>query len=271
MAKRERWQVAGNAAEIYQSELVPAVFGPWGPRVVALAELRPGLRVLDVACGTGLVAQLAAEAVGVDGRVAALDVNPAMLAVASELPAVVGARIEWVEGDAQALPFAEASFDVVCCQLGLQFFPDREHALREMKRVLVAGGRAVVMVWREIDRAPGFAVLAAALGRTISADAEALMRAPFTLSDAGELSRLLESAGLRDCAIRAETGNVRFTSAAMFVGSYIGGSPLAAIVAPAPEQAYEKLVSEVERGLDSCIEQNSLCFPIEAHLAVCRA
>ena len=83
MAKRERWQVAGNAAEIYQSELVPAVFGPWGPRVVELATLRPGLRVLDVACGTGLVARLAAAAVGVDGRVAALDLNPAMLAVAS--------------------------------------------------------------------------------------------------------------------------------------------------------------------------------------------
>ena len=172
-----------------------------------------------------LVARLAAEAVGVHGRVAALDLNPVML-----------------------------------CQLGLQFFPDRERALREMKRVLPPGGRAVVIVWREIDRAPGFAVLAAALGRTISADAEALMRVPFRLSDAGELSRLLESAGLRDCAIRAETGNVRFASAAMFVGSYIGGSPLAAIVATAPEQAYEKLVSEVERALESWIEQNSLCF-----------
>jgi ubiquinone/menaquinone biosynthesis C-methylase UbiE len=268
MAKRERWQVAGNAAEIYQRELVPAVFGPWGPRVVELAALRPGLRVLDVACGTGLVARLAAEAVGAEGRVAALDLNRAMLAVASEQPGVAGAPIEWVEGDAQALPFAEASFDAVCCQLGLQFFPDRERALREMKRVLVPGGRAVVMVWREIVRAPGFAVLAEALGRTISADAEALMRAPFALSDAGELSRLLERAGLRDFAIHAETGNVRFASAAMFVGSYIGGSPLAAIVARAPEQAYEELVSEVERGLGASIE---LSFPIESHLAVCRA
>jgi ubiquinone/menaquinone biosynthesis C-methylase UbiE len=271
MAKRERWQVAGNAAEIYQRDLVPAVFGPWGPRVVELAALRQGLRVLDVACGTGLVARLAAEAVGVDGRVAALDLNPAMLAVASELPAVEGAAIEWVEGDAQALPFGEASFDVVCCQLGLQFFPDRERALREMKRVLVSGGRAVAMVWREIDRAPGFAVLAAALGRTISAEAEALMRAPFAFGDAGDLSSLLERAGLRDCAIRLETGNVRFPSAAIFVGSYIGGSPLAAIVATAPEQAYEQLVSEVERALDPLIEQGSLRFPIEAHIAHCRA
>src|SRR4029453_9269408 len=188
-------------------------------------------------------------AVGVDGRVAAVDLNPAMLAVASELQAVEGAPIEWVEADAQALPFAEVSFDVVCCQLGLQFFSDREAALGEMKRVLVPGGRAVVMVWREIDRAPGFAVLAAALGRTISSDADALMRAPFALSDAGELSRLLEAAGLCDCAIHAETGNVRFASAAMFVRSYIGGSPLAAIVAAAPAAAYEELVHQVERPL----------------------
>jgi ubiquinone/menaquinone biosynthesis C-methylase UbiE len=271
MPERERWQLAGNAAEIYQRELVPAVFGPWGPRVVELAALRPGLRVLDVACGTGLVARLAAQAVGVDGRVAALDSNPGMLAVASELPTVEGAAIEWTEGNAQALPFAEASFDVVCCQLGLQFFPDREGALREMKRVLVPGGGVVVMVWREIDRAPGFAVLAETLGRTISADAEALMRAPFAFSDARELSRLLESAGFCDCAIRAETGNIRFASAEWFVRSYTRGSPLAAIVATVPAPAYEKLVSEVERALDPHIEQGELRFPIEAHLAVCRA
>jgi hypothetical protein len=97
------------------------------------------------------------------------------------------------------------------------------------------------------------------------------MRAPFALGDAGELSRLLETAGLRDCAIHAEAGIVRFASAAMFVRSYTGGSPLAAVVATAPEGGYEKLVSEVERHLDSWIERNSLCFPIEAHLAVCRA
>jgi ubiquinone/menaquinone biosynthesis C-methylase UbiE len=271
MPKREPWQVASNAAEVYEHELVPAVFGPWGPRVVELAALRPGLRVLDVACGTGLVARLAAEAVGADGHVTALDLNPAMLAVASALPAAEGAAIEWVEGDARALPSPEASFDAVCCQLGLQFFPDREGAVREMKRVLVPGGRAVVMVWREIDRAPGFAVLAAALGRTIGADAETLMRAPFALSDAAELSRLLETAGLRDCAIHAETGNVRFASAERFVRGYIGGSPLAGIIATAPNQAYEELVREVEHDLDPYIEPDSLCFPIEAHLAVCRA
>jgi SAM-dependent methyltransferase len=205
MPKREPWQVAGNAAEVYERELVPAVFGLWGPRVVELAALRRGLRVLDVACGTGLVARLAAEAVGADGHVTALDLNPAMLAVASELPAAEGAPIEWVEGDAQALPFEEASFDVVCCQLGLQFFPDREGAVGEMRRVLVPGGLAVVMVWREIDRAPGFAVLAAALGRTIGADAETLMRAP---------SRSATPRSCRGCSGRLVFAIVRYAARA---------------------------------------------------------
>lgn len=123
MPKREPWQVAGNAAEVYQRELVPAVFGPWGPRVVELAALRRGLRVLDVACGTGLVARLAAEAVGVDGHIAALDLNQAMLAVASALPAVDGAAIEWVEGDAHALPFAEGSLTSSAASSGFSSSP----------------------------------------------------------------------------------------------------------------------------------------------------
>jgi hypothetical protein len=97
------------------------------------------------------------------------------------------------------------------------------------------------------------------------------MRAPFALSDARELLRLLEAAGLRDCAIRAATGNVCFASAVMFVRGYIGGSPLAALVAAAPAPAHERLEREVERALDPLVEQGSLCFPIEAHLAACRA
>jgi ubiquinone/menaquinone biosynthesis C-methylase UbiE len=263
MPDREPWQVAGNVAETYERELVPTVFGPWAPRVLDLAGLQPGLRVLDVACGTGVVARVAAEAVGVDGRVTALDLNPGMLAVAADLPEPGGAAIEWVEASAQALPFAEGSFDVVCCQLGLQFFPDREGALREMARVLVAGGRVVVMVWRTIDRSPGFAVLAEALGRTVGPDAEALMRAPFALGDADELAGLLRAAGFLDVAIRAETGEVRFATVETFVESYVSGSPLAAIVSAAPAEARTELVREVERALGP----GPVRFPMEAHLA----
>ena len=260
----EQWQVAGNAAEVYQRELVPALFGAWAPRIVQLAEVRPGERVLDVACGTGVVARSAAEAVGAKGRVAALDLNPDMLAVAAAQLPTEGSTIEWVEGSAQALPFADRSFDAVCCQLGLQYFPDRVGALREMARVIAPGGRVVVMVWHEIDHSPGYAMLAKALGRRLGADAEAVMRAPFALGDLVKLSALLEDAGLHGCTIRTEPGQVRFASVAAFLRGQLGGSPLAPIAAAAPAGAIEELQRDVERVLGL----GPPCFAIEAHFAL---
>ncbi|MFL6266603.1 MAG: methyltransferase domain-containing protein [Actinomycetes bacterium] len=149
-----RWQVTGSAAEVYQRQLVPAIFAPWAPRVLDLAAPAAGARVLDVACGTGVVARLAAERVGPGGRVVGLDLNPGMLQVAAGL-AVRGAPTRWVQADAGHLPFGDRSFEVVCCQLGLQYVPDRAAALAEMARVLAPGGRLAAMVWRSIEHSPG--------------------------------------------------------------------------------------------------------------------
>jgi ubiquinone/menaquinone biosynthesis C-methylase UbiE len=193
-----------------------------------------------------------------------------MLAVAAKIADARGVAIEWVEGTALSLPFADASYEVVCCQLGLQYFPDRKAALSEMHRVLIPAGRLVVMVWREIDRAPGFAALATALGRTISSDAEALMRAPFGLGEAAELSGLLEEAGFTDVSVQAATGSVHFVSPAIFVQSYVGGSPLAGMVAAGPGSAYQELVRDVEMKLEPFTHRDGLAFPIEAHLALAR-
>ena len=135
-----------------------------------IGTLSPSERVLDVACGTGVVARLAAARVGGSGNVVGLDLNPGMLAVAAsiapETPAT-SAPITWREASATKMPFTDASFDIVYCQLGLQFFPDRSAALREMHRVLVSEGRLGLMVWRGIEHSPGFRVLADALGRHV--------------------------------------------------------------------------------------------------------
>jgi len=186
-SQQERWQLAGTAAEVYQEHLVPAIFGPWAPIVVESASLRPGERVVDVACGTGAVAREAAPQVGVSGTVVGLDLNPGMLAVARELPPASGALVEWREGDATAMPFHNAAFDVVLCQLGLQYFPDRPAALGEMHRVLVPGGRLVLLVWQSIEHSPGFARLAEALERHVGTLAAAIMRAPFVFGDPEEV------------------------------------------------------------------------------------
>ncbi len=273
MSDQGQWQVAGNAAETYERALVPAVFAAWAPLVVELAAPRPGERVLDVACGTGVVARLVAERVGRTGEVVGLDLNPGMLAVAASIAATAAptsAAITWREASATKLPLPDAAFDIVYCQLGLQFFSDRQAALREMYRVLAPGGRLGLMVWRGIEHSPGFVALASALARHVSAEAASIERAPFGLADPEELRRLIAGPGFRDVTIRPVPGTVRFPSVVRFVQDYVAGSPLAAHVAGVSDEARAALINEVSDALQSYVAAGALAFPIEAHLATAR-
>ena len=273
MSDQGQWQVAGNAAETYERALTPAVFAAWAPLVVALADPRSGERVLDVACGTGVVTRLVARQVGRTGKVVGLDLNPGMLAVAAATAASeppTSASITWQEASTTRMPFPDGAFDVAYCQLGLQFFPDRPAALREMHRVLVSGGRLGLMVWRGIEHSPGFDILAAALARHVSPEAAGIMRAPFGLAEGEELRGLMAAAGFRDITIRPVAGTVRFPSVARFVQDYVAGSPLAGHVAKVSDEARAALVGEVGDALRSHLAGGALAFPIEAHLASAR-
>jgi SAM-dependent methyltransferase len=261
----ERWQVTGTAPQIYQERLVPAIFGLWAPQVAQLADIRPGDRVLDVACGTGVVARLAAEQAGPTGRVTGLDPNPGMLEVAASLPAP-GAPLSWQQGRAEELPHPDGSFDVVCCQLGLQFFTDRPAGLRQMARVLTSGGRLALMVWRSIEYSPGFAALAQALDRHVGAEAGALMRAPFALGDEEQLRGLVEAAGFVQTRIQPAAGTVEFASARDLVLAYGLGSPLAAHLAGVDDATRHALVASIETALRPWASDTGLSFPIEALL-----
>jgi ubiquinone/menaquinone biosynthesis C-methylase UbiE len=115
MNQSEQWQVSGNAAELYEQYVVPYLLGPWAPGLIELAALQSGERVLDLACGTGVVARHAAAKVGGTGHVTGLDLNAGMLAVARALPPPPGASITWVEGSAVAMDIPDASFDVIVC------------------------------------------------------------------------------------------------------------------------------------------------------------
>jgi ubiquinone/menaquinone biosynthesis C-methylase UbiE len=270
MSDQGQWQVAGNAAETYERALVPAVFAAWAPLVVALGDPRPGERALDVACGTGVVTRLAAQRVGPTGKVVGLDLNPGMLAVAASGAAnepSTSAPITWQEASVTKMPLPDAAFDIAYCQLGLQFFPDRPAALREMHRVLAPGGRLGLMVWRGIEHSPGFGILAAALARHVSPEAAGIMRAPFALGDAEELRGLIAASGFRDIRIQPAPGTVRFPSVARFVQDYVAGSPLAGHVAKVTDEARATLVTEVGDALKPYLSAGDLTFLIEAHLA----
>jgi ubiquinone/menaquinone biosynthesis C-methylase UbiE len=267
MSQQGQWQVAGSAPETYERELVPAVFGPWAPILAELAHPEPGDRVIDIACGTGIVARLAAARVGTSGVVVGIDLNPGMLNVARSLrPMDNSAPVQWQEASADKLPFSDGSFDVAYCQLGLQFFADRPAALREMRRVLSAQGRLAVRVWCSIQESPGFATFAEMLERNVGPAAATIMRAPFGLSDADELNRLVAAAGFRDIAVQRRVGAIEFPSVERFVVSYVAGSPLAGHVLQTSDEARANLTADTKVALEKYVGSRGLSFPIAAHL-----
>jgi ubiquinone/menaquinone biosynthesis C-methylase UbiE len=274
METQPQWQFAGSVPENYERYLVPSIFAAWADDLVEMAALEPGQRVLDIACGTGIVARTAARRLGSGGNVTGLDLSAPMLAAARSAAAAAaeGATIEWREGSALQLPWAEEAFNVAFCQQGLQFFPDRPAATREMYRVLAPGGKLVLSVWREIERSPGFVVLAEALTKHISPDAGALLKSgPFSLSRAEEVRDLIADAGFKDISIRASAKVLRFQSSDEFVLRYAAGSALAGAVANVGDDARTALLAEVAERLQPYVQGQELAFPIESNIVVaCR-
>jgi ubiquinone/menaquinone biosynthesis C-methylase UbiE len=262
-------QVSGDAAEVYERQLVPAMLAPWASQLIELAAVRPGMHVLDVACGTGVVTRLAAERVGSAGRVVGLDINAAMLSVARRLEPV-GTSAEWLEASALEMPLPDASFDIVVCQHGLQQFPDRPAALREMRRLLVPGGRLGLCVWSRIEGSPGMAALAEALQRHVGTEAAANRRAPFALGDPVQLRALIEDAGFRDVDVRTVVETARFPSPEALVAYQLGATPLSTLGAVA-EEARQAVARDVRATLQPYLHGGRLAVPMEAHFALARA
>jgi len=195
MVDHHHWQLDGSAPELYQKYLVPAITTKWAEDIIERTQPQPGEDVLDVACGTGVVARLAGKRMG-QGHVTGLDLNTGMLAVARTLPSA-GPPIDWIEGSALDLPFPAAKFDLVLCQLGLQFFPDQRRALLEMRRVLVPTGRVALSVYSPIDRTPGANAFVLALDRVLGPTASRIKRGEHSFNSPDELQKLLIDAVLR--------------------------------------------------------------------------
>jgi ubiquinone/menaquinone biosynthesis C-methylase UbiE len=275
MSEQEHWQLDGSAPDLYQRYLVPAMTAMWAGDLLDRAALRPGERVLDVACGTGVVARVAAERVCVAGRVAALDVNPGMLQVARSLPAVTGASIDWHQGSVLALPFPDAAFDVALCQLGLQFFPQRPTALGEIRRVLVAEGRLALNVFGPIEHNPATHALADALDRRLGPDASVAKRTEHALADTAQLHALVRRAGFSDVVIATATKQVRFASGVDYVRVQLAATPLATLVAAHDAARRDLLVQALAQDVCTALApyqgDDGLGFPQEVHIVLARS
>lgn len=264
---------SANPAELYEEYLVPGIHARWTPVFLDYANPQPGEQVLDVACGTGIVARNVAPRIGADGTVIGFDVSPDMLAVARTLPEPAGAAIEWREGDA-TVSLPDGAFDLVLCQQALQFFADRAAAVREMRRVLASDGRAVVSVWQGLPRHPLYEALTEAEARYLGMPIEDLAT-PFTLGDANELRALLQEAGFQQVESAPESHPVQFPSPERFVTLTLLAAasiiPETEMDAEARSEMVKTISREVNPILQGYIQEDTVAFPMHAHIAVAQA
>lgn len=247
----------GSAPENYQRHFVPAIGLPLAIDLIAAAGIRPGQRVLDVACGTGVVTRLAAERVGPSGQVAGADVNPSMLEVARTLSAGSHPPIAWYETAAEAMPLPDGSFDVVLCQLGLQFMGVKEAALREMRRVLAPGGQVFVSVPKMM---PFFEVMHDAIARHVDPGAASFVHLVFSLGDGAALERLLAQAGFDDVAVEPATKAFHLPPAADFLWQYIQSTPLALSIMAVDQDRRAALEREVVDGWQAWADAGGMTY-----------
>jgi ubiquinone/menaquinone biosynthesis C-methylase UbiE len=232
----------GHAPGNYQKFFVPSIGDPVAKDLFAAASLKAGERVLDVACGTGVVTRIAAERVGPTGKVTGLDLNPGMLEVAASVtPSDLS--IEWIEADAQEMPLEDSTYDVILCQMGLQFVPGPLAALREMNRVLASDGRVHLNVPGPTPRL--FAIMAEGIARRLGRDGAMFVDLVFSMHDVGELRDLFESSGFRDVKIGTTQKRLVVPPPREFLWQYIHSTPLAQAAMHADNQVRDALERDV--------------------------
>jgi ubiquinone/menaquinone biosynthesis C-methylase UbiE len=254
----ETFDIPLEVAELYEERFVPALFAECAPHLVDFAGVGPGDTVLDVACGTGIVARTAAGRLGTTAGVVGIDRNEAMLTVARR----VAPDIEWRQGDVGALPVPAGSFDRVLCQMALFFFPDPAAAVAELVRVTAPGGSAAVLVPASIDDQPAYGPFVASAVHHTGPEAASLLGTYWRCGDLDELAGLFRAAGATP-RTTTRTGTARFPSVDAFVSTEIDGTPLGGRITP---EQRERVLADARRVLAPYVGPDGVAVPIVEHL-----
>lgn len=255
----EQFLIGAEAAEVYEERFVPALFQQWVEPVLDAAGVRAGDDVLDVACGTGVVARAVADRVGPTGRVTGLDLNPAMLDVARR----IAPEIHWHQGDAAALPFEDEVFDVVTCQAAIFFFPDPAGALSEMRRVTRPGGRVVLQSFSSLDAQPAYGPWVELVARHAGPDAVRLLGTYWSQGDPETMSLRCAEAGLTVTGVHRHTRPAFFPDVRTMVLTELNATPLRDRL---DKRQMDRILLESGQILDDFVRDGRLVVPLVGYV-----
>lgn len=259
-------QEALAAGLAYEGLFVRALFAPWTAHLIAGAGVAVGSRVLDIACGSGVLARHALAVAGGDGRVVGLDLAPGMIAAAQEIEP----RIEWIVGSAEDLRLDDAAFDCVVSQFGMMFFEDRRKSVEEIHRVAAQGGRVAVAVWNSIDHNPAYRDIVAILDAEVSVAAGDALRLPYTMGDPRDVTTLLGKSGFTDINVETRTEQARFPSSRSMVEADLRGWLPLFDINLGEEKIAELLVNSDSKLAKYISPSGEAVFPTSAHIVTAR-
>jgi ubiquinone/menaquinone biosynthesis C-methylase UbiE len=245
--------------QIYEELLVPRMFTPLANLLLDHAQIKEGNSILDIACGPGTVANVAAKRTGNKGSVMGLDISPAMLDVAKSKPHLEGnAKIEYGESPAYPLQAADDAFDVAVCQQGLQFFPERVEALKEMIRVTKQDGRIAVAVWGPIEECELFFQLYSAMAETIPSEIAEMLKAPFFLHDTEAVFDLAREAGFKKASVKTVSFPLVFEQGMEQASRVLEAAPFFPQIKELPQTDQEALNQNIHSRLESFLKGDEI-------------
>ena len=266
----ESWQIAGDSPAAYEQYLVPGFFKPWAEKLVQLSSPSPGSTILDVACGTGIVARTVASKAGSNARITGLDINQQMLDKASEMAEKSGLEINWQQGGAGDLPFEDNRFDHLFCQQAMQFFPEPQQVLKEMFRVLKPGGALALNILRSIQHNPAYKILAHELEEHAGETAGTMMRSPFRDWDQKTIRGMVTEAGFGDIQIHLEIISMRYPSPEEFLRREAASSPLAGEIEAMEPDIRRDLIDDLNKSIETYTDDRGVIFPMETCMVMAR-